>query len=210
MSSQDWESENDTYNVSKECDPGPIPSLATPSELVSQDFVRFFWTTVPTLVHDVLSNTDHDITPQGVSVSDFAEIERLLAGMPQGNTDYDIAPQGVSASEFAEIERLLAGMPQVDLNFFNNLQVSSFSSGPYDFETSIPRSSPSPTHPVHEEIPTGITSDLTRSCITLPAAPPVQLLEQQPEGDVGKENSLSVTKRKAGAVSGANKKQKHH
>ncbi|KAG1810409.1 uncharacterized protein HD556DRAFT_1302715 [Suillus plorans] len=236
LSGEDWDSGNDTYTMSKECNPGPIPSLATPSELASQDFDSF-WTTMPTLVTDVLGNTNHNI-----------------------------ALQGVSASDFAEIDRLLAVMPQVDLNFFDNLQVPSFSSGPEynnftisesqstagsdynfmfndfsftgsDFETSTPRSSPSPTCPVHEleEIPTSISSDFTLSCVTLPAAPPVQLPEQQPEGpcqtmrrhvpstrkqalnaigssksrvclsgDVGKENSLSGTKRKAGAISGAN------
>jgi hypothetical protein len=100
-------------------------------------------------------------------------------------------------------------MLQVDFNFFN--KVSSFGSEPEhnnfaisesqstagsdynfmfddfsftgtDFETSTPHSSPSPTCPVQEEIPTSIGSDFTLSHVTLPAAPPAQLLEQQPEG----------------------------
>ncbi|KAG2140759.1 hypothetical protein BD769DRAFT_1662660 [Suillus cothurnatus] len=60
LSSEDWHSENDTYNVSNECNPGPIPSLTTPSELALQDFDSF-WTTAPTLVPDILGNTDHNI-----------------------------------------------------------------------------------------------------------------------------------------------------
>jgi hypothetical protein len=177
-----------------------------------------------------------------------------------GNTDHNIVLQGVSALDFAEIDRLLAVMPQVDFNFFN--KVSSFGSEPKhtisesqstagsdynfmfddfsfigtDFETSTPHSSPSPTHSVQEEIPTSIGSDFTLSHVTLSAAPPAQLLEQQPEGpcqtmhchvpsthkqvldaigsskscvcllgDVGEENSLSGMKQKAGAISGANK-----
>ncbi|KAG1884742.1 hypothetical protein F4604DRAFT_1676834 [Suillus subluteus] len=122
LSSEDCGLENDTYNVSKECDPGPIPSLATSSKLALQDFDSF-WTTAPMLVPDVLHNTDYNITLQGVST--FQGVPDIL-----GNTDHDIALQGVSTSDLAEIDRLLVVMPQVDLNFFDNFQVSSFSSGP--------------------------------------------------------------------------------
>lgn len=206
------------------------------------------WTTAPTLVHDVLDNTDHDIALQGISAFDFAEIDSLLAAMPQVDWNF------------------FSGQSVPPVGPADNLQVSSFNSGPeyndfafsesdYNFsfddfsfmgsdsDTLIAHSSPSPTHPVHKEMSTSISSDFTLSPVILPAAPPAstappaQLLERQPEGprrttrrhvpstrkevlnaigyspksrvslpgDVGKENSLSGMKRKAGAISGANK-----
>lgn len=206
------------------------------------------WTTAPTLVHDVPNNTDHNIALEGISAFDLAEIDDMLAAIQQ--TDWNFFP-GQSVPPAGPVDTLQVSSfnsgPEYDDFAFSEPDYSfsfeDFSFAGSDSDTLIAHSSPSPTHPVHEELTTSISLDFTLSSVILPAAhpastdPPAQLLERQPEGprrttrrhvpstrkealnaigyspksrvslpgDIGKENSLSGTKRKAGAISGANK-----